>query len=173
MRNVFERLVGDAFEQLPATVQRLHRATGDRAYLGEVQVERGSGPLSRLCGWATRLPPAGQASIRVRIASTPGREVWSRHVAGHVMTSSLRAHHGLLEERLGLVTFGFELSATGDGLSWTVRRVRALGVPLPARLFRRVQARESERGGRYAFHVVAALPIAGLLVDYRGLLDVD
>jgi len=51
-------------------------------------------------------------------------------------------------------------------------QARALGVPLPARWFAGVAARESEADGRYCFDVRAALPLAGLLVHYRGWLDV-
>lgn len=171
--NLFERLLPEGFDRLPATVRRLHRASGRRSYHGDVVVRRGRGLLSRLCGWATRLPPAGSGPIRVDIESTPDREAWTRHVAGHAMSSRLWGGGGLLRERLGLVTFGFRLRASADGLDWAVERVHVFGLPLPARLFDGVHARESERGGRYAFHVVAALPGAGALVEYHGVLDVD
>ena len=146
--NLVEGLVADGFGRLPPAVRRLHRASGRRSYHGEVVVRRGTGLLSRACGRATRLPPAGSAAIRVDIDSTPGREAWTRHVAGHAMSSRLWGSGGLLRERLGLVTFGFRLRASADGLDWTVERVHVLGLPLPARLFAGVHAREAERDGR-------------------------
>lgn len=79
---------------------------------------------------------------------------------------------GLLCERLGLVEFAFRLSASEGVLAWHVASVRALGLPLPASAFHAVQARESESGGRYRFDVSATLPLAGLLVHYRGWLHV-
>ena len=88
------------------------------------------------------------------------------------MRLSMWAHDGLLCERLGLVTFGFALSAEDNVLTWRVRRVSALGVPLPARWFDGVRARESQVADRYHFDVEARLPLAGLLVHYRGWLDV-
>jgi len=172
MPMLFERLAGNRFEMLPPTVKQLHRASGRRSYRGEVVVRRGTGVLSRLCGLATRLPRPGNSAIEVRIVSDLERETWSRHVAGHVMSSRLWGHGGLLNERLGLVTFGFRLDASDEGLTWTVERVHLLGLPLPVRLFRGVHARESEEDGRYTFHVVAVLPGVGPLVDYRGFLDV-
>ena len=72
----------------------------------------------------------------------------------------------------GLVRFGFRLRVRDGGIEWTVERVRALGVPLPARWFSGVRARESAQGERYAFDVQAALPVIGPLVHYRGWLDV-
>lgn len=89
------------------------------------------------------------------------------------MRSTLRAHDGHLRERLGLVTFDFRLHVDDDIVHWTLRRVRALGIPLPARLFTGVHAREFERGGRYGYDVRAVLPGVGLLVHYRGWLNVD
>ncbi len=171
--NLFERLATGTFDDLPAPVVRLHRDSGNRSYHGDVVVRRGTSLLSRICGWVTQLPPAGSAAIRVDIDSRSARETWARHVSGHVMSSRLWGAKGLLNERLGLVTFGFRLHASSEGLDWKVERARALGLPLPARLFHGVHARESACDGRYAFHVTAGLPGAGLLVEYKGVLDVD
>ena len=88
------------------------------------------------------------------------------------MRSTLWADDGLLCERLGLVEFGFRLEAADGVLVWRVARVRALGVPLPVRCFEGVGAREFETDGRYRYDVAARLPLVGLLVHYRGWLDV-
>lgn len=173
MTALFERLLGDAFTTLAPRVRKLHRDVGTRRYRGEVVVARGRHVLARLCAWATRLPPAGTGPIEVEIAADASGERWSRHVGGHVMRSFLRERDGCLHERLGLVTFVFRLRAREGAIDWSVIGVRALGLPLPARWFNGVAAREGEDAGRYTFDVRAALPLAGLLVHYRGWLDVD
>lgn len=172
---LFRRLLGaEAFDALPMPVQRLHLHTGNRTYHGEVEVIRGRGLLSRLCGWATRLPPAGTGPIAVEIVSDAGREQWTRHVGKHAMASRLWAANGLLCERLGLVTFGFGLERRQANIAWTVHSVRVLGMlPLPASWFAEVGAREWAQGDRYHFEVRAALPLAGSLVHYRGWLGVS
>lgn len=176
MASLYRHLLGARYARLPATVQRLHDRRGTQRLLGEVVVERGHGLLSRLMGAATLLPPAGDGPIEVTIEADGTREVWTRRVGGHAMRSRLDAHRGLLRERLGLVTFSFELRVESDDgaavVRWTVRRVRALGVPLPAAWFAGVRATESERDGRYCFDVHAQLPGVGLLVHYAGALDV-
>jgi len=168
---LFAQLLGQGFDSLLPAVRRLHARQGIQRWHGEVAVERGRGWLSRLCAWATRLPPAGRGPIVVEIVAGPGREQWTRFVARHAMRSTLWAHDGLLCERLGLVEFGFTLAETGGALVWRVARVRALGMPLPARWFAGVVAREFEHDGRYGYDVAAHLPLAGLLVHYRGWLD--
>lgn len=168
---VFEQLLGPRFDELPPTVRRLHADQGFRRWHGEVEVERGRGWLSRLCAWATRLPPAGRGPIVVEIVAAPEREQWTRFVARHAMHSTLWADDGLLCERLGLVEFGFALEGTGGALVWRVARVRAMGLPLPARWLNGVVAREFEHEGRYRYDVAARLPVAGLLVHYRGWLE--
>jgi hypothetical protein len=169
---LFERLLGDAFGSLAPRVRKLHRDAGTRRYRGEVEVERGNHPLAVLCARATRLPPAGSGPIEVEIASDAAGECWARHVGGHVMRSRLQDCGGLLRERLGLVTFTFALQAREGAIEWRVVRVHALGLPLPVRWFGAVAACEGESDGRYTFDVSAALPLAGLLVRYRGWLDV-
>lgn len=171
---VFPRLAGPAFSQLPARVRSLHLAEGRRRYRGEATITRGTGLLSRLCGWATGLPPAmTDAPLEVEIDAQPSGETWTRQFGRYPMTSRLWEQAGLLNERLGLVTFRFALGVEDGALTWRVRAVRALGVPLPAAWFSGVWARESEADGRYRFEVAAALPFAGELVHYAGWLDVD
>ena len=87
------------------------------------------------------------------------------------MRSQLRADAGVLIERLGLVAFRFQLAVRDDAIVWSVAGVRVLGLlPLPRHWFHQVGARESDDGARYCFDVSATLPLAGLLVRYRGWL---
>lgn len=173
-RLIFPTLLGDAFARLPWTVQALHRARGLRRYHGRVTIRRGGNALARLCTLATGMPPAmTDAPLAVDIVATASGEQWTRHFDGHSMRSQLWRRDGRLCERLGLVTFRFALSVERDAIHWRVESVRALGLPLPVRWFRGVQAREWEADGRYRFEVAAALPLAGELVHYAGWLEVD
>lgn len=171
---LFRHVLGaDAFDALPKPVQRLHLQQGGRTYRGGVEVVRGRSLLSRLCAWATRLPSADTGPIAVEIASDGMREDWTRHVGQYAMPSRLWAEDAMLCEQLGLVTFGFHLETREDGIDWSVQRVRAFGIiPLPMTWFSQVTAREWAEGQRYWFDVRAALPLAGLLVHYRGWLSV-
>lgn len=169
---LFARVLGGEFDRLPATVQRLHR-NGSHSYHGEVSVKRGRHWLARLCAWVARLPPAFVGAIRVDIEADAIGERWARHVDGRAMRSRLWAARGLLRERLGPLVFGFRLGVREARLEWSVAQVALLGLPLPARLFDEVRACESEHDGRYRFDVSAHLPGIGLLVHYRGWLDVD
>lgn len=172
--SLFAQLLGPAFDTLPGSVQRLHLRGGQATYSGHVSVARGTRLLSRLCAWATRLPPAGDGPIHVDIEAFERSEQWTRRVGCHAMRSRLWAAEGLLRERLGLVTFGFQLGTDDSHLTWRVVRVRALGVPLPARLFSGVSACEGEaQDGRYTFDVSATLPLIGPLVHYQGWLNVE
>lgn len=170
---LFPRVLGKRFADLPPTVRCLHVQLGMRRYHGEIDVERGRHWLARACAWATRLPPAGHGPVHVDIEAAPHQEIWARCVGPHVMRSRMWVAGGRLCERLGLVTFAFELDVEHDALTWRVAAVQVLGVPLPAGLFRDVSASEFEEEGRYRFDVRAALPVIGLLVHYTGWLHVD
>ena len=174
---LYRQLLTARFEMLPPTVRALHERIGRRRYRGKVEVERGSGALSRLCAWATRLPSQGRGPIEVEIDSAAHGERWARVFAGRAMRSRMWMRESLLCERLGLVTFAFRLDVeplgAGHAVIWRVAKVRALFLPLPARWFHGVTASEYEHDRRYRFDVAARLPWIGLLVHYRGWLDVD
>ena len=124
------------------------------------------------CGAFASLPPASHdAPASVAIAAGAEREAWARDFDGSPMRSTLQASDGLLEEKLGALRFRFRLAAQGGRIDWTLRSVRCLGIPLPVAWFSNVSAVESVRDGKYEFFVRAELPLAGLLVEYRGTLD--
>jgi hypothetical protein len=172
VRSLFGQVLGPAFDTLPAPVRALHVAQGLQRYRGAVEVERGRGLVSRGVAAATHLPPAGTGPLCVEIDASPAQERWTRFIGGRAMPSRLWREGDVLCERLGLATFGFRLSVEDDALVWRVVRVRVFGLSLPVRWFTGVGARESADGERYAFDVWASLPLAGLLVHYRGWLDV-
>jgi len=170
---LFQRVLGDDFHALPLAVRALHLRTGLNRYRGQVEVRRDRNPLARLLAWATRLPPPGCGMIEVDIDANEHGESWVRKIGTAAMPSRLWIQDGVLCEQLGLARFGFRLTVEEGAIVWRVARVHALGVPLPARWFRSVQAREStDDDGRYCFDVLASMPMAGLLVHYRGWLDV-
>jgi hypothetical protein len=171
---LFARLIGPAFERLPAVVRRVHDGRAERVALGRCDIERGRGAIASLMARATALPAAGRGvPVHVTIRSDAHAETWTREFDGVPMRSTLKARDGLLEERLGLVLFRFALTEREGGIDWTVVGVRALGIPLPAAWFAAVTARESADGALYRFDVRAELPVVGLLVHYRGTLDVE
>lgn len=173
MTSLFRRLIGERFEALPMPLRAIHGGAASRTYAGQCRVDRGNGLLSRLCGAVSSLPPAGDAvAVRVSIESDAQGETWTRDFDGCKMRSTLKERGGLLEERLGPTVFRIALTTDGGAIDWRVVGVSSLGIPLPAAWFGQVTARESLEGERYRFDVRAELPLAGLLVHYRGTLDV-
>ena len=172
---LFRRVLGDAFDALPARLRALHDiAPGQRsAWRGEAAIARGRNPLARLCALATRLPPANErAPTVVEFVATADAETWRRDFDGAPMVSRYRRRGGLLCERLGLVEFAFALRIEAGEILWTTAGVRLFGLlPLPAAWFAGVRCRERERNGRYEFLVEATLPLAGPLVRYEGWLE--
>lgn len=170
---VFQQVLRAPFFNLPDSLRLLHSLRGRGEYAGRVEIERGRNPLARLCGWLAGLPPAMRdAPLRVEFQADARGETWRRDFGGHRMASRLRCRKGLLVERLGPIQFRFALHTAGGAIYWNAVGARLLGiVPLPARLFARVQCREREHEGRYEFRVEAALPLAGPLIRYEGWLE--
>jgi hypothetical protein len=172
LASLFRRLAGASYETLPAAVLAMHEGAFPRRFTGRSSVERGRGWLARLLGAISSLPPAAQ-SMPVSIIITEAREGerWARDFGGHPMVSRMGFDGGLLTERVGPNTFYFELTVADGALVWRLVRVRSLGLPLPVSWFV-VSPRESADAGRYRFDVRVELPVVGLLVHYRGTLDV-
>ncbi|QCW27600.1 DUF4166 domain-containing protein [Lysobacter enzymogenes] len=166
------------------------------AYAGPIEVEVVAGPRGET--WTRRF---GKSRMRSRLAGRDGlvlerlgpmrfafalepvgeapEAALARTVSAHTGDSITVSSAALPAAAMGAPTsYGIAGQADEDGIGnepglvWRLMRVRAFGLPLPAGWFARVQAREFEREGRYHFEVDAQLPGVGLLVRYRGWLDV-
>jgi hypothetical protein len=168
---LFRRLMGPAFETLPAPLRDLHLGGSPRRYRGQCEVMRGGSWLARLCGRIAGFPPAGNVRVEVAIETEGEGEIWRRDFGGHPLTSRLSARRGALEERMGPAVFRFRLVAETNAIRWDFIDARVMGIPVPSFASARIVAIERLEGGRYAFDVSAAVPWAGLLVHYRGVLD--
>lgn len=170
---LFKQLLDASVEELPAPLKYLHDGRSKTLH-GQCDVERGGGMLSRLFARMMSLPPAGKnQAIEVIIACNGDGETWIRRFGRRSMQSSLSAQDTLLVELLGPVRFKFKLILDHTGhVNWQLVHVTALGVPLRVNWFDNVKASESADNGNYCFDVTAALPIVGLLVTYKGWLNV-
>jgi hypothetical protein len=174
-RLIFPRLLGDAFEKLPAPLRELHGARGKFAASGKAVVERGRGPLAALVCTIVGFPEAGEdVPVRVEFTASPEEEIWCRTFAGRKFRSRIRAGEGrfkwLLHENFGPIGAGIALVADGERLRWITRRWSLFRIPLPLALAPYGDSYEFAENGRFHFHVEIRQPLIGLIVRYRGWL---
>ncbi|HEY0232183.1 MAG TPA: DUF4166 domain-containing protein [Dokdonella sp.] len=173
---LFPALLGPRWNALPARVRALHGAEGEVSARGCASVSGNPRWPARLLRGALGLPaPCTNVAVDITINREGFQETWRRRFAGAHMDSHLRRssrHPQAFEERLGAACLAFTLDDSDGGLRWVAREVRFLGVPLPLRWFDGIDARCSEREGRYRFDINVRLPGLGLLVAYAGWLEV-
>lgn len=169
---LFPALLGDEWINLPEAVQRMHGDAPQVRARGEADVDGAGNPLARVLRRMLGLPSlgAGQA-LQFSIERTAAREIWTRRFDRSPMRSVLAKAGTQLRERLGPVTFLFELRASGDAIDWRLRGARLLGLPLPRCLCGDVTSRSSSVRGRYAFTIDVRMPVIGQLVAYQGWLE--
>lgn len=119
--------------------------------------------------------PVADASLQVEIRRDGDKEIWTRHFPDACLKSHLSPSPrwpDAFAERLGGARLVFGFAVEDAQLRWVTRDVRFLGVPLPLRWFDGIDARCSEREGRYRFDIAVRLPLVGLLVAYAGWLEI-
>jgi uncharacterized protein DUF4166 len=171
---LLQTALGDAWQQLPRSVQRLHSVQEVESFSGRACIRRGRGRLARLAGWFFQFPTAGDdVELTITKTRTSSGEIWERNFAGRsfrsLLTSSLRPAH--YRERFGPFCFEQELPLADGALHFVVRRGWFLGIPLPAMLLPRSCSKEFEVDGTFHFDVGIYAPLTGeLIVRYRGEL---
>lgn len=172
---LFQHILGDAWDRLPAPLQRLHGSASTLA-TGRASVERGTNAAARAIGWLIGFPTASP-DIPVAVAFTrhAGTETWRRSFGSASFSSTMSAGagraDGLLNERFGPFIFGLSLVLERERLNLVVRRWSAFGFPMPAILAPTGDAFEHvDADGLFHFDVEIRLPLAGRIVRYRGYL---
>ncbi|MCW2237666.1 DUF4166 domain-containing protein [Azospirillum canadense] len=174
----FQRILGAAFNDLPAPVRVLHALTTSVHTAGLADIRAAANPGVWLLCKVAGLPKPGQG-VPVSVSFHPdgrGREFWNRRFAGRRYASTMEAGRrrddGLLIERFGPFDLLFRLEPTQDKLAWSLVGWRVLGVPLPAWSRPIIECSESGDGTRFLFDIDVAFPLVGHVVHYRGWLDV-
>jgi hypothetical protein len=172
---LYRRVLGEAWDSLPAPLQTMHDVQSERTADGVAVVERGSGLLARLVAFVIGLPPAGtDIPITVSFRARQGREYWQRNFAGQAFSSVQAQGRGrysrLLCERFGPLNVGMALVCERGRIRLVVRRWSVCGIPLPRALAPRGESYEFVEAGRFHFHVEIDHPFTGLIVRYRGWL---
>jgi len=174
---LFMRLLGNAWQKLPAAVRQMHTLSSERLTEGRCTIERGPGLLSNWVASLFGFPKAADhLPVSVCFRAGNGNEQWTRKFGDEIFSSTLRPGFGpsehLLCERIGLFNFAQALVVVGDRLQFVLRRWTLFGIPLPLWLAPRSNSYETEQDGRFRFHVEISHPLTGLIVRYRGWLVV-
>lgn len=177
---LYERLLGEAWNDLDEPVRRLHMRGSGPCGEGTFEVTGGNF-VARALARLARLPATGER-VRVRLSVTILEgigERWHRTFEVRAFDTVQREGKGnLLAERAGPFELLFRLSEERGSLvykqSGAALRVGLLRVPLPRVLAPRVEARErgADDGRSVEVHVRSSAPLVGLVLSYEGCLRV-
>jgi hypothetical protein len=173
---LFRRVLGEAFDALPAAVQAMHQPGEGQIARGRAVVERGRGLAARLVAALIGFPTGGaDVPVQVSFQPTAGGELWIRDFGGRrfrsLQSEGQGRWTGLVRERFGPVVAGLALIVEGDRLVLKVRRWSLFGLRMPLSLAPRGEAYETAEDGRFRFNVEIGSPLTGLIVRYRGWLS--
>ena len=173
---LYRQILGKTWDALPEPIRTMHNLSGTIEARGQASIERGKGLLSRIAATLFGFPAEGNdVPLTVNFKLENGVERWQRTFGGKSFVSHQSAGRGrsqrLLVERFGPFNFGLALTFDGGRLYLVVRRWNFLGIPLPLALAPGGESYEHVQDGRFCFHVEIAQRWIGLIVRYRGWLE--
>jgi len=173
---LYRRILGTAYDTLPEALRRLHDLDGEIVAEGRASIDRGTGWIAHRIALTFGLPAAGDdIPVVVELRSEGGREIWRRNFGGRVFSSIQEEGRArfdrLLCERFGRCAFGLALVAVDGHLQLIVRRWSLFGLTMPRWLAPACEAYEWGEAGRFRFFVKLRYRFIGLIVCYRGWLE--
>jgi hypothetical protein len=174
---LYRRILGTAYDTLPATVCDMHDFEGECLAAGRATVDRGDGWVARRIATMFGFPStADDIPVIVDFRRDGDRELWRRKFADQAFSSIQEEGRArfdrLLCERFGPCAFGVALIVEDARLWFVVRRWSIFGLPMPLWLAPMCEAYECEDAGRFCFFVELRYRFIGLIVRYRGWLEV-
>jgi Domain of unknown function (DUF4166)/Saccharopine dehydrogenase NADP binding domain len=172
---LYRRLLGDAYEAMPAPLRQMHDLKDEMAAEGVATVTHGNGLLARVAAAVVGFPRAGEnVPLRVDFKVENGRERWTRSFAGRTFHSTQEQGHGrdawLVCERFGPLKVSIALVLDDGRLRLVVRRWSLFAIPMPLWLAPGGDTYEYAADGRFHFHVEIGHPWIGPIVGYQGWL---
>jgi saccharopine dehydrogenase-like NADP-dependent oxidoreductase len=172
----FRRLLGCAYDALPAAIRQAHEVHGVLVLEGKADATGPDHVLGALLAWLFRLPGSGSnMPVRVEMrGEDDGSETWTRIYPGVTTRSNLRNPDSTthqVDEVLGPLSIRLHWKPTERGLQLETLGARLFGCPLPHFLSPRSKASETVGDdGQFHFDVPIALPLIGTIVHYKGSL---
>jgi hypothetical protein len=169
---LYQRLLAQDFDRLPASLRRFHRTSAGAAATGELHVTRAAGPAARALALIFRLPPAGECvPVLLRVSIDGETELWERVIGTRLLRSRQWIEGRRLVERVGVLTFAFDVAADERGMRLRSVGCRLLGMPLPSRVAPCVDADVAGGDAHWDLTVVVRAPIVGLVTSYYGRVE--
>jgi saccharopine dehydrogenase-like NADP-dependent oxidoreductase len=177
--DVFEQALGpEVWKKLPQTTRSIHQTRPGIVLKGEATVTGAATGLGRFVARLFGFPPAGEnVPVSVVIESDGASESWRRQFGDKIMASTMtvaKDHPQSVEEHFGPFSFRLKLEAGAHGLTMKMDGIRIGPVTLPNVLKPEISAEERvDDLGRHCFNVRIAKSPFGLLVHYRGWLQLQ
>lgn len=175
---LYRQILGSTFDRLPEKVRELHDSSEVRRWKGSAKVERGKGPFAAIVASVFGFPKRAEAvPVQVDFHPDSSGELWTRTFGGKSFSSHQSLGTGrnsqLIVERFGGIKVALAAVIETDRLMLIPRRWSAFGIPLWNFLLPKGNIFETERDGQFNFDVELALPLFGLIVSYKGALNVE
>ncbi len=174
----YRRVLGDKWWMLAESVRRAHEAGVERT--GVFSITRGTSRLAWVLTRWLRLPrPSPAAATKLRITADDLGEQWERKFdADAFVTRQWAGSNGYLVERFEAWELHFELQiGAGGSLSYVQRGARLrlgwISLRIPLACAPVVSASETaDDESKVRVSVTVNIPLVGLLIGYRGHLDI-
>lgn len=166
---IYARMANHA--RLHPSIGKLHDFPSVSCASGRADIVRGRGLAARIIASLFGFPTAGtDVPVTVRFEPDGDGERWTRTFGDRSFHSVLTPTLTGVRERFGPMSFRFRLEERGGSLAMVPRSWRMFGVRMPKRMMPDGVAMERGTDGRFTFDVPIRVPIAGMVVHYRGWL---
>lgn len=171
--SLYQQAMGPTFDLLAPELRVFHSMSGRIKLSGKCTVEGPGTKFGKLLGWMLSLPKTvGNTDMSFDLEASHAQETWTRYFPGRTMTSCFHVANGILIEQIGPVRLKFDLSAHDGTLTMRLQDITFLGIPCPKLMLPSVIAEEKALPDEVHFNIDVRLPIVGLIVAYRGFLNV-
>jgi hypothetical protein len=170
-KTLYQRFLGDAFDNLSPNLKQFHRSKTTIHALGEFKVTRGRNIISNWFATMADLPGNFDSAVAELIVTPqPDNEIWSRRLGDKQVVSKQWLADGFLVERFKIVNIYLAAQVISGDLIIYDAATTVLGIPMPPFFTPTVTATGKDVGDSIHIDVEIGLKPFGRMINYNGLV---
>lgn len=175
-KTIFETIIGNNYEKLPALLRRLHDGRKTETWKGMITVERSSNMLGHTIGTVIGLPERMQRQPFEMTfhAERNAKSAWTRTFHNKTMKSITEVKEdgqdNLMLDTMWPVSIGLKTTASSNKIEYTGKKAYIFGLALPAILNPKITSSEECHDDHITFNVSINIPVIGRISRYHGVL---
>lgn len=169
---LYERILGESFQELSPLVQEMHTYERAKRLKGSVNIQRGKDFVAKILNPLMQLPKEQEnVLLMLELKAEKQEEIWKRTFGTDSFSSVQYQDAKQMVERMGFIKMYFDVYVEEGSLCTCLVKTTVLGVTVPKIFAVNVTSQAKEENGKLLFAVNVRTFSDDEVISYDGIIE--